>query len=197
VDSLRVNNLLGEQAVEEDRHGSDLSFPNILGGVFTGIPIALVIGAAGEKFHRSIGLGLPGAISINLCGETVLAMWLIFSRMKVPAGIQYSCGARCDAPHREPSGTGLLGTGEANPCFAGRAGYRGSCVTRVNILALLRNLKVAATPKPLNCLGFQSLTLLTILWSFLHGLGVVLGGLYKSATFDIGMIEVVWVRNDS
>ena len=59
-------------------------YPNILGAIFIGITIALVIGAAGEKSHRATGLGLLGAISINLCGGTVLALWLIFGGLDLP-----------------------------------------------------------------------------------------------------------------
>jgi hypothetical protein len=60
-------------------------YPNILGAVFIGITIALLIGATREKHLRSTGLGLLGAISINLCGGTVLALWLIFGGLNLPA----------------------------------------------------------------------------------------------------------------
>jgi hypothetical protein len=59
-------------------------YPNILGAIFIGITIALVIGATGAKAHRTTGLGLTGAISINLCGGTALALWLIFGRLRLP-----------------------------------------------------------------------------------------------------------------
>jgi len=59
-------------------------YPNILGAVFIGITIALIIGAAGEKSRRATGLGLLGAISINLCGGTALALWLIFGGLNLP-----------------------------------------------------------------------------------------------------------------
>jgi hypothetical protein len=60
-------------------------YPNILGGVLFGIGIALLI----ECFRRSgslIGLGLGGAIAINLCGGLVLTAWLIFGELSIPTG---------------------------------------------------------------------------------------------------------------
>lgn len=59
-------------------------YPNILGAVFIGITIALVFGATGTDSRRTSGLGLVGAISINLCGGTALALWLIFGRLHLP-----------------------------------------------------------------------------------------------------------------
>ncbi len=51
-------------------------FPIILGAVFVGIGIALLM----ERFKPSLGgLGLGGAISINLTFGIVLAGWLILS----------------------------------------------------------------------------------------------------------------------
>ena len=52
-------------------------FPNILGGVLIGIGIALSL-ERGVKGRSGSGLGLGGAIAINLCGGLVLAGWLIF-----------------------------------------------------------------------------------------------------------------------
>lgn len=64
--------------------GTEVTFyPNILGGVLLGIGIALLI-----ECYRSpvglVGLGLGGAIAINLCGGLVLAVWLIFGDLKIP-----------------------------------------------------------------------------------------------------------------
>jgi hypothetical protein len=64
-------NLLGLPGIE------GLFYAQILGGVLTGIGIALFM----ERFRkprRLVGLGLGGAISINLCGGFVLLVWLIF-----------------------------------------------------------------------------------------------------------------------
>jgi hypothetical protein len=48
----------------------------MLGGVLVGIGVALLI----ERYRpplRMVGLGLGGAIAINLCGGGVLATWLL------------------------------------------------------------------------------------------------------------------------
>ena len=60
-------------------------YPNILGAVFIGITIALTIGAMRKNTVQNSGLGLLGAISINLCGGTVLILWLIFGGLHLPA----------------------------------------------------------------------------------------------------------------
>jgi hypothetical protein len=56
-------------------------YPNILGSVFIGIAIALLIGAFGKEGQHNSGLGLLGAVTINLCGGMVLALWLIFGHL--------------------------------------------------------------------------------------------------------------------
>ena len=58
-------------------------YPSILGGVLIGIAIALFI----ERFRspsRVIGLGLGGAVSINLCAGLVLVFWLISGKVLLP-----------------------------------------------------------------------------------------------------------------
>jgi hypothetical protein len=55
-------------------------YPSILGGVFLGIGIALLI----ERHRGSGGLGLAGAVTINLCGGLVLAGWLLFGSLEIP-----------------------------------------------------------------------------------------------------------------
>lgn len=64
--------------------GAQTSFyPNILGAIFIGITIALIT----EYFRRPgmfVGLGLGGAVAINLCGGTVLALWLILGNLELP-----------------------------------------------------------------------------------------------------------------
>jgi hypothetical protein len=58
-------------------------YPNILGGVFIGITIALVV----EHFRREsgiVGLGLGGALIINLCGGFTLFFWLISGNLSIP-----------------------------------------------------------------------------------------------------------------
>jgi hypothetical protein len=58
-------------------------YPNILGAVFFGITIALIIEAY-RKGDKSVGLGLAGAVSINLCGGIVLLFWLLFGNLNLP-----------------------------------------------------------------------------------------------------------------
>jgi hypothetical protein len=48
-------------------------YPSILGAVLFGIGIALLVAYRGGAH----GLGLDGAIAINLCGTGVLAAWLV------------------------------------------------------------------------------------------------------------------------
>jgi len=57
-------------------------YASILGGVFFGIGVALLISRSGEK--NSDGLGLRGAMVINLSGGFVLALWLLFGSLDVP-----------------------------------------------------------------------------------------------------------------
>lgn len=59
-------------------------YPSILGAVLVGIGIALMIEAFGAR--RGVrGLGLGGAIAINLCGGGVLAAWLSLFPRDLPA----------------------------------------------------------------------------------------------------------------
>jgi hypothetical protein len=55
-------------------------FPNVLGGVLFGIGIALLIAWRGGRQ----GLGLDGAIAINLCGAGVVAGWLVAAPEAIP-----------------------------------------------------------------------------------------------------------------
>jgi hypothetical protein len=51
-------------------------FAGILGAVLFGVGLALIL----ERFRpplRMVGLGLGGAIAINLCGAAALAVWLL------------------------------------------------------------------------------------------------------------------------
>jgi hypothetical protein len=58
-------------------------YPNILGGVFIGITAALLIEAL-RKPAGITGLGLGGAVAINLCGGLVLVGWLLFGGLTLP-----------------------------------------------------------------------------------------------------------------
>ena len=55
-----------------------------MGGVFIGIALALFIEAFREKPQGLVGLGLGGALAINLCGGLVLMGWLICGRLGLP-----------------------------------------------------------------------------------------------------------------
>lgn len=57
-------------------------YPNILGAVLLGIGVALII-----EYNRKgewTGLGLGGAISINLAGGIVLFYWLVAGNLSIP-----------------------------------------------------------------------------------------------------------------
>ncbi|MEJ2634713.1 MAG: hypothetical protein P8184_05420 [Calditrichia bacterium] len=62
-----------------------LFYPSILGGVLFGIGIALLIEFLKTSDHLT-GLGLAGALIINFCGGLVLAGWLIWGKLMIPAG---------------------------------------------------------------------------------------------------------------
>jgi hypothetical protein len=58
-------------------------YPNILGAVLVGIGIALVIQSL-RRPGGPVGLGLAGAMAVNLSGGIVLAAWLVFGRLDLP-----------------------------------------------------------------------------------------------------------------
>ncbi len=56
---------------------SSAFYPSILGGVLIGISLALFL----EHYRRLVGLtglGIGGALVINLCGASTLVVWLIW-----------------------------------------------------------------------------------------------------------------------
>ncbi len=55
-------------------------YASILGAVLFGIGLALVI----QVGRQGAGLGLGGAVAINVSGGVCLALWLIFGRLTVP-----------------------------------------------------------------------------------------------------------------
>lgn len=59
-------------------------YPSIMGGVFIGVGIALLIESRREKHQHLVGLGLVGAAAINLCGGFVLMGWLLFGELNLP-----------------------------------------------------------------------------------------------------------------
>jgi hypothetical protein len=58
-------------------------YPSILGAVIFGIGLALLFELLG--YSRNFrGLGLGGAILINLVGSIVLLIWLLFGSLNIP-----------------------------------------------------------------------------------------------------------------
>jgi hypothetical protein len=58
-------------------------YPNILGAILIGIGFALTIECYRKK-KGMVGLGLGGAVAINLSGGLVLILWLIFGDLNIP-----------------------------------------------------------------------------------------------------------------
>jgi hypothetical protein len=58
-------------------------YPSILGGVLFGIGLALLVECYRQPNGLG-GLGLAGAIVINLCGGFVLAIWLLSGSLNLP-----------------------------------------------------------------------------------------------------------------
>lgn len=57
-------------------------YVNILGAVLFGIGIALLLECFTKRYHAH-GLGVGGAIAINLCGAGVLVFWLLFGDLQI------------------------------------------------------------------------------------------------------------------
>jgi len=58
-------------------------YPNILGAMIFGIGVSLFIEY--KRKGQFVGLGLAGAISINITGGIVLFLWLISGNLDIPA----------------------------------------------------------------------------------------------------------------
>jgi hypothetical protein len=58
-------------------------YPSIFGAILLGVGIALVIEYR-RKAGGVTGLGLGGAIAIDLCGGFALAGWLLFADLAIP-----------------------------------------------------------------------------------------------------------------
>lgn len=58
-------------------------YPSILGAVLVGVGLALVIEYL-RKPNGPAGLGLHGAIVVNLCGALFLVGWLLIGRLEIP-----------------------------------------------------------------------------------------------------------------
>ena len=59
-------------------------YPSILGAVLFGIGVALLQEVRNTDSRRAVGLGLVGALSINLCGGVALAGWLLVGGLILP-----------------------------------------------------------------------------------------------------------------
>jgi hypothetical protein len=59
-------------------------YPNILGSIFIGITIALLIEVRRIGSDLTSGLGLTGALAINLCGGFMLMFWLLSGNLEIP-----------------------------------------------------------------------------------------------------------------
>ena len=60
--------------------GESAFYANILGGVLFGVGVALLI-ESNRPPLKMVGLGLGGAVSINLGGGIVLGLWLASGRL--------------------------------------------------------------------------------------------------------------------
>lgn len=76
--SARLAGFLGVPVIES------AFYPNILGGVLIGIALALLAETISKRSKSASGLGLFGAILINLCGGIVLLFWLLFGDLNLP-----------------------------------------------------------------------------------------------------------------
>jgi hypothetical protein len=75
---LRVVQFLGMPEVQSK------FYPSIFGAVLIGIAFALSI----EYFRKPsgiVGLGLGGAVSINLCAGLALGVWLLSGQLEIPS----------------------------------------------------------------------------------------------------------------
>jgi hypothetical protein len=58
-------------------------YVNILGAVLFGIGVALLLERFSDRYHAR-GLGIGGAIAINLCGAVAVILWLLFGNLELP-----------------------------------------------------------------------------------------------------------------
>ena len=59
-------------------------YASILGAIFIGIAIALWVESNRINSNKPVGLGLGGAIAINMSGGVALIGWLIFGKLELP-----------------------------------------------------------------------------------------------------------------
>jgi hypothetical protein len=59
-------------------------YTSIFGAVLFGIGIALILESKRKNSSQMVGLGLGGAVVINLLAGTVLIGWLVFGDLQIP-----------------------------------------------------------------------------------------------------------------
>lgn len=59
-------------------------YPSLLGAVLSGIGVALLQESRSPDSSPATGLGLRGAVTINLCAGFVLAGWLLIGSLNLP-----------------------------------------------------------------------------------------------------------------
>jgi hypothetical protein len=59
-------------------------YTSIFGAVLFGIGIALMVESKRKNSSQMVGLGLGGAVVINLLAGTVLIGWLVFGDLQIP-----------------------------------------------------------------------------------------------------------------
>ena len=74
----QLSAFLGVPTIEQGFYSS------ILGGVLIGIGISLLLESNRQTYQQMVGLGLAGAIGINLSGGLVLLGWLLFGNLDLP-----------------------------------------------------------------------------------------------------------------
>jgi len=58
-------------------------YASILGAILVGIGISLVIECK-RKNDQIVGLGIGGAVAINICGASALIYWLLAGQLGIP-----------------------------------------------------------------------------------------------------------------
>jgi hypothetical protein len=61
----------------------EIFYPSVLGAVLFGIGLALITECI-RGTRGLVGLGLGGAICINLCGGSILGIWLVSGALSIP-----------------------------------------------------------------------------------------------------------------
>ena len=76
--SSQISNFLGVPKIEHP------FYPSLFGSILFGIGIALLVEFFRKHPTQWGGLGLGGAIAINMCGGIALIGWLVFGDLNLP-----------------------------------------------------------------------------------------------------------------